>query len=497
MVKKLPEDCLDQIFRYFVENACSLYSCLLVNKQWASVAVPILWTNPWKYEKPFKDDVDETFWPLIIKAVYACFSFETKDLLRKNGLDLLLQGCTSAMLDYVRYCQHLSPEIIDQLTHERTFNEQRGDLYRPFRDQLVEQELYKLFMSRSSLRHLVLPKIPLSYCPGFGLCLQKLRELVCRSDQPVDLFYGLAQICRSIQGIIVDPCIDDNAGLAALIEFQSNLKYLEIHAPEVRAVECTLIGKAIMSQAHSLIYVHFQGFLCIHPSTLASLSNLKTLKLFMSGHITNIQQFASSTFPKLEVLDIFWDEHTPFDIFTMLIQNTKGSLKRIYWNTDCPPKDSEDIRAYLNILTHNAFSNLTFATVWWTEEVDREFEKFLKTCSNLQALKVCSFPLDGIPQSITRLLQILNKNAPKGLNVLDIDGDWILTPDHLANFLESWRKKPRLSLFISPKITLSDEHRHLINIYRDEGVLKHFQGAEFLDEVECLKDIFDLWLPSS
>ncbi|CAG8569932.1 10953_t:CDS:1 [Gigaspora margarita] len=496
MDRKLPDDCLDQIFRYLAENACSLYSCLLVNKQWASVIVPILWTNPWKYEKPSKDDIDETFWPLIIKAVYSCFSFDTKDLLKKNGLDLILEGCASSMYDYVRYCQHLSPEIIDQLTHERSFNEPPGDIYRPFRDQLVEQELYKLFMSRSSLRHLVLPKIPLSYCPGFGLCLQKLRELVCRSDQPVELFYGLAQICRSIQGIIVDPCIDDNIGLAALIKFQSNLKYLEIHAPEARAVECTSIGQAIVSQARSLIYIHFQGFLCIHPSILASLSNLKTLKLFMSGHIANIQQFASSTFPKLEVLDIFWDEHTPFQIFTMLIQNTKGSLKRIYWNTDCPPTNSEDIRYYLNILTHNAFSNLTFVTVWWTEDVDREFEKFLKSCSNLQALKICSFPLDGIPQAITRLLLLLSKYTPPRLNVLDIDGDWILSPDHLQKFLESWKKKPRLSLFISPKITLLEEHKHLINLYQELGVLEHFQGAEFLDEVECLKDLFDLWLSS-
>ncbi|CAG8470666.1 10444_t:CDS:1 [Cetraspora pellucida] len=494
MVKKLPDDCLDQIFRYLVENACSLYSCLLVNKQWASVAIPILWTNPWKYENPFKDEVDETFWPLIIKTVYSCFSFDTKDLLRKNGLDLILQGCASATFDYVRYCQHLSPEIIDQLTHERTFNEPRD--HRPFRDYLVEQELYKLFMSRSSLRHLVLPKTPLSYCPGFGLCLQKLRELVCRSDHSVELFYGLAQTCKSIQGIIVDPCFDDNAGLAALIEFQTNLKYLEIHAPEAREVECTLIGQAIVTQAHTLIYVHFQGFLCIHPSTLGSLYNLKTLKLFMSGHIKNIQEFASSTFSKLEILDIFWDEQTPFEIFTKLIQNTKGSLKRIYWNTDCPPKYSEDIRNYLNILTHNTFSNLTFATVWWTEEVDQEFEKFLKTCTNLQALKICSFPLDGIPQSITRLLQILIKHAPNSLNVLDIDGDWILTPDHLRTFFDSWKKKPRLSLFISPKITLLDDHKCLINFYRNIGVLKHFQGAEFLDEVECLKDIFDLWLPS-
>jgi hypothetical protein len=53
---KLNVDCLALIFNELQENKNSLYSCLLVNRDWCIVAVPILWKNhSWcnKHEKIF------------------------------------------------------------------------------------------------------------------------------------------------------------------------------------------------------------------------------------------------------------------------------------------------------------------------------------------------------------------------------------------------------------------------------------------------------------
>ena len=42
-MEKLNVDCLNLIFNELQADEASLYSCLLVNKEWCSVVAPILW----------------------------------------------------------------------------------------------------------------------------------------------------------------------------------------------------------------------------------------------------------------------------------------------------------------------------------------------------------------------------------------------------------------------------------------------------------------------
>ena len=43
---KLPTDCLEEIFLNLEEEIPSLRSCLLVNRRWCKLTVPILWRWP-------------------------------------------------------------------------------------------------------------------------------------------------------------------------------------------------------------------------------------------------------------------------------------------------------------------------------------------------------------------------------------------------------------------------------------------------------------------
>ncbi|RIA98389.1 hypothetical protein C1645_812804 [Glomus cerebriforme] len=479
MASKLPADCLDQIFKCLDEDGKSLHSCLLVNRKWCEIVVPILWSNPWKFEK----QSDCAYWTTITSTILLCLPKDSQDLLRKNNI--IKSNFNRPLFDYVRYFQYLSPEAVEQLTRE-LMNDNSVDPYRGYKDQLFEQEIYKLFMSKASLKHLVLPKAPLSYCPGSTTCLQKLRELVCGSDNSPEFFYGLAQICRHIQRLVVDPCHDDNAGLAALIEFQIGLKYVELQAPDGQINEYPRIGQALISQSHSISTLYFHGSLCIRPTVLAEFINLKNMKLFISGEISNLSQFATTIFPKLEVLDIFWDEHTPFDIFTKFIENTQGTLSRIYWNTDCPPNRPEEIRNYLDVISRPKFTNLKFVTIWWNYLATEKLAKFLTIHPQLQALKIYTFNNKADGKEIFDLL--IRVNNPYSLRVLNLDGDWQFTNEDLEEFLERWEstKRKPLSFYISSKYSVTSHLENIIQKYQQKGALKDFQKAEFLDEIESL-----------
>ncbi|KAF0506044.1 f-box domain-containing protein [Gigaspora margarita] len=43
---KIPNECLIEIFNNFQEDYITLFSCLLVSRQWCRIIVPILWSRP-------------------------------------------------------------------------------------------------------------------------------------------------------------------------------------------------------------------------------------------------------------------------------------------------------------------------------------------------------------------------------------------------------------------------------------------------------------------
>src|SRR5205823_3167149 len=96
----------------------------------------------------------------------------------------------------------------------------------------LEQELYKLFMRNcSALNYLDMfysthhLKHQLHVFPGADICLFRLYELRCNAKNDQSFFYGLAQICDSINKLIIEDLVD-NPGLARLIEVQKKIKVI-------------------------------------------------------------------------------------------------------------------------------------------------------------------------------------------------------------------------------------------------------------------------------
>ncbi|CAG8558515.1 12705_t:CDS:2 [Funneliformis caledonium] len=483
MTPSLPTDCLNGIFRCLLDDASSLHSCLLVNRLWCEIAIPLLWNNPWQSTQLFVD----RNWPAIIRTFSSCLPEESKDILRRNGIDLL-QTISSKppLFDYVGYCQYLSPTVMDRLKRILTVGEDNkknvNEFYsRLYREHLVEQEFYKLFMSRCSLKHLVLPRIPLSYFPGANHCLEYLRHLKCYIDRPPELFYGLAHISRNLHRLTICHCDEDNEGLVTLIKLQKGLKSLVLDSSEDYVSICPRIGQALITQAHSLSFLKIRQSLCIPPETIAFFINLRILQLDITTRVANMELLSLTTLPKLEILDIFGDENAPFKI-----------------------------KHFIQILLP-ASSTLRFLTIWWSEETQKELFTLLSLCRQLEAIKFCYQDLNSNSNSdeyyladesctgnfvqgklIFELLELIS-HGNENLCILCLQGKWTFTSKELIEFLEFWKEKQKnsLSLYLLPFESKSRiELDRIFQKYLTSGVLKDFGDKGYLDTIPFLRNIW-------
>src|SRR5688572_9073120 len=88
--KNIPPELLTEIFKYIEDDCKTLYSCILVNKQWHSINIPTLWRNPF-------------YSPNSIKILINCLLEEDKDSL--TGVELNFELLEKAPLyNYARFC---------------------------------------------------------------------------------------------------------------------------------------------------------------------------------------------------------------------------------------------------------------------------------------------------------------------------------------------------------------------------------------------------------
>src|SRR3954454_6274350 len=158
-MKKLHIDCLILIFNQLDKN--SLYSCLLVNKEWCDIVVPILWKQH-KWEEK------------LLNTILSCLPFSSKQLLSDNDIKLPLTILSkSTLFNYISFCKFPNFYVMDKIIKEEFH---AGDLNKKF---LLEQEIYKLFVSqcKNITKLLWETSQPLSLFPGASTCFPQLYSL--------------------------------------------------------------------------------------------------------------------------------------------------------------------------------------------------------------------------------------------------------------------------------------------------------------------------------
>src|SRR3954452_17454099 len=107
---KLNEDTLFLILKGLRYDNNSLYSCLLVNKTWCKITIPILWKDPWKNvrEKETKSRFN------VNNVIISHLSNEVKENLESKDIKIsVIQQ--KPLFDYISFIRHLRLDVIEKM----------------------------------------------------------------------------------------------------------------------------------------------------------------------------------------------------------------------------------------------------------------------------------------------------------------------------------------------------------------------------------------------
>ncbi|GES98921.1 hypothetical protein GLOIN_2v1810914 [Rhizophagus clarus] len=215
-MERLNIDCLILIFNELRTDKKSLHSCLLVNREWCHLIVPILWRkHPW-----FTTDRKES--EKLINIIISHLSTSSRQLLFENNISLPSTILSKPLtFNYVSFCKFPGAQHINNIiniVNNYDFTRRRD---------LLEQEIYKLFVSQcKNVKELTWETSqPLSSFPDALSCFSQLNNLRINmnSINSNDL-YEMAQICKDLNELIVNKYSQSNPGLISLIDAQRNLK---------------------------------------------------------------------------------------------------------------------------------------------------------------------------------------------------------------------------------------------------------------------------------
>ncbi|CAG8552093.1 2933_t:CDS:2 [Diversispora eburnea] len=418
----LPNDCLRDIFKYLTHQPKSLHSCLLVNRLWCENAVPILWRDPFRYNRTFY--YDSNYWKSITHIILLCLPQESKDIFKSNNIKLPKLSSKPPLFDYVGYCQYISCQDIYEIIPEIIGSEQSfADISWYYNLNLVENEIWKMFMNRcQTLKYVEIPNVSLPYIPGSSICLPQLTELECSTYKSPKLFVDLAQVVKDLVRLVINLCDEDNNGLISLITSQNGLKEVKLVSSEGN--ECPGIGQALITQATTLISIEFEENLCLQPEHLSTLTNLKRLSIDLEEDNSGLNLLESVNLPKLEILEV------------------------------------------------------EYVSFWYFNEVFKDLEEFLTCSIQLKGINIEAVIDENDNNSEENWLDscdvlglIVNK-ASTNLEEIVLSGAWNLSLEDLQDFLEGWRKRKSLYLRISINFELTNEHIEMLNDYEAIGLLK-------------------------
>src|SRR5215471_5648755 len=103
MMLEVNEDILYLIFEELKDDGNTLFSCLLVNKNWFYIIIPILWKNPWKYLK--KNLV-------LLKVIMSHLSEESRNNIENQNILVLTTSYQKPLFKYLSFCKHLNFKTI-------------------------------------------------------------------------------------------------------------------------------------------------------------------------------------------------------------------------------------------------------------------------------------------------------------------------------------------------------------------------------------------------
>jgi hypothetical protein len=483
-MSKLNKDILFLIFEELQDDSKSLFSCLLVNRIWHEIVIPILWRNPWCY------DIDYSNKDYLFTIIASYLSDDIKELLTKQGIQLPSFSYQSLLFDYLSFCRSINIDTLNNVIFTRSFL-----AYDKF---LLQQEFYNLFMKKCpELKYLDMKSIKhqIFYFPEAKLRFESLYELKCDTSIDSFYFYGLVRISQYIQRLIIVNNVSTkvNLGIVKLIEVQKNLKYFEWKDDYVFYATGSDPYKEILLALEKKVDIinHLKLFFLYIDNTLQKvlpkLHKLKTLTINDLSYL-NEEQLKMCAYHDLEILKI---DHYDLKAATIIIGNSGGHLRKILINYyDYDYDYYEDFNNISLILIRKIYENCPLIE-YLTLEISSskkhfsEFEKLLKICQNLKSLLLVIYTKEletegKLLENGEELLKTLIKSAPTNLREIRFFHDFKFSLEALEEFLGKW-KGCALSIITSDTIYEEENYVKLINKYKNDGVIKDFICKTFFN----------------
>jgi len=471
---QLPADCLNDIFEYLRddEEEDTLRSCLLVNRLWCEVSVPILWTNIQSYN-----------------TLITCLPIESKEILFKNGIIISTLTSKPPLFNYVTFIKILKIyEIVETIKtiYKHTVS-QSTDTNKEI---VMIQEIFKMFMNQISLKRLdfyssysrksYVNNISFFTYPGAIDCLKNLSMFNCSSDVHYEFFHQLSQTCHHLQSLKITIRKVISNGLTKLISVQQNLKYLKISNELHDNYEVMeVIFPSLTKLPNTLIKINlfFDVDYHIPLSFLAKFTNLQEIVLSLGWFDDEYFKILHHvTFPRLQILK-FLDGYPNHEHLTKFFENNGENLKELHIS-----RGNGNNRNSLNLAIAKFCLNLKslYTTILYNEI--ETFKEILSSCQQLESIEIlCGKDYLNIGELLNVVARYSSKEFYE-LRIRPID-KYELFPEALESGFTSWAnripQKPLSFIIIETcymgKLVIKKESMEAIEKFKELGVIKKFE----------------------
>ncbi|GES98915.1 hypothetical protein GLOIN_2v1784794 [Rhizophagus clarus] len=474
---QLIEDCLRIIFTELKNDSNSLYSCVLVNRYWCRIAIPILWKNPYNHKNISNKN---KFYYTIINLLPT----SSKQYLLDNNIDLpfiTLSNQPLLLFNYISFSSQISSKFINNITKSLLKNEFDLDKYKK-----LENEIYKLFINNC--------KFIKDFCwettqslhkySGASTCFSQLCVLTIDLQfVNSEALFGMSKICQNIEDLKVHYYSSkrDSLGLIKFLDIQRNLQSLYLHF-KIKSVRKQSIQLSEVIKRKSVTLKKLiigPTITLISPEFLPSLINLQHLEftnsMYMSKkEIVEMQEWENylsiSSLPNLRYIKT--GLCLPLRNDYKLIENSHGNIREINicrrrFNNKRDPLHSEKL---IEVIPKHCpkVESLTIDAELKNLSGIREI---LLNCSQLKKIKLSSCNNKWRLIICDELLDILIKFSQNNLYSFSFNR-WKFSVDGLKSFFENWRNKHPIIFNLYPDLgSFTIEHQVVMKKYVDEGYI--------------------------